>query len=121
MWQYNYLDELYHYGILGMRWGRRTSRKSTPSDDHLNIQKLKKKRISELSNKELQEYNNRKNLERNYNSFKPKHFAMGMAALGAAAGVIGNYKNIKSNFPELLQDGKTLVSKMRNIRIPRLK
>lgn len=23
MWQYNYSDELYHYGVPGMRWGRR--------------------------------------------------------------------------------------------------
>ena len=32
MWQYNYsqpLDELMHYGKLGMRWGKRTSSEKT--------------------------------------------------------------------------------------------
>ena len=29
MWEYNYTDELYHYGVKGMKWGRRKGIRST--------------------------------------------------------------------------------------------
>lgn len=124
MWEYNNTDELYHYGILGMRWGKRkgstpkiAKKRKTVSVDYAKAKRLGKKKLSQLSNKELQDYNSRKNLERNYKSFKPKHIAIGIASVGTAAGLLGNYKNIKSNFPEVVKDGRTILSKMRNIRL----
>lgn len=123
MWAYG--KELQHYGIPGMKWGFRRRRNSSSgtssnkrksSDDFLRSQVLKKKKLNQLSNKELQEYNNRKNLERNYKSFKPKHIAMGIAAAGTAVTVLSHYKSIKSSIPEVISDGKSIVDKLRNIK-----
>lgn len=65
------MNELKHYGVLGMRWGRRKSSASNkppsnPSKDHIRKVQLKKKKISEMSNEELREVSNRLQLEKQY-------------------------------------------------------
>lgn len=81
--------ELYHYGILGMKWGvRRYQTKSgslTPagkkraakSEDYVRAKALKKKKLSQLSNSELKELNNRMQLESQYRNLKKQNVSAG--------------------------------------------
>ena len=43
MWKYQNTDELYHYGILGMRWGNRKARRAA------KIEKIRRESISETA------------------------------------------------------------------------
>ena len=78
-------NELYHYGVLGMRWGvRRTGKngsssepKRVKSEDYTRAKKLKKKRLSELSNAELNDLNNRMQLESQYKNLKKQNINVG--------------------------------------------
>ena len=73
-------DQLTHYGVLGMKWGRRKDRRSSatsssnsrPSNDHKRKVKLEKKKLSELTNDEIRELNTRLQLERQYRDLNPQ-------------------------------------------------
>ena len=80
-------NTLYHYGVLGMKWGRRKSRTSSgttrskkssnQSEDYVRAKKLKKKKLSQLSNAELKELNNRMQLESQYKNLKRQNISAG--------------------------------------------
>lgn len=72
-------NEMYHWGIKGMKWGVRKKRVSSEneSDDHKQAQTLQKKHISEMSNKELETLNRRLQLEQTYANLNSKPVSKG--------------------------------------------
>lgn len=94
-------QELAHYGVPGMKWGRRKSEsKSGGSTDHKQAQRLKAKPVSDLSNKQLKTLTSRQELERKYNQLNPSTLKRGQTAMQALIGVpitaIGVYNLVKS-------------------------
>ena len=128
MWQYNNLDELYHYGILGMRWGvRRFQRKNgrlTPrgrkrkmSQDAIDVKKLRKKKLYEMSNDEIKTLNKRKQLENDYKRLNKGQIAKGMAIVGSTAAFTASVITLKNNAPQLIKSGKNAVDALKNLKL----
>lgn len=98
-----------HYGVPGMKWGRRNGgssiEKSPPSEDHTTVKAIKNKSktsgVSSLSNKELQQAINRMNLEQQYTRLNPSTLRRGLnmvkSILGTTKSTVGAINNTKSS------------------------
>jgi hypothetical protein len=72
------VNSLQHFGILGMKWGRRKAKKIiTPSKEHATKEGLKKKKLAEMSNAELKTLNERLQLEKQYKELNKAHRSKG--------------------------------------------
>lgn len=122
MWNYNYSNELYHYGVLGMKWGRRKARGSsskTPrkqrkwSEDARETAAIKKKKVSQMSNAELKRANERIRLEQEYSRLNPSAIKKGVKIVGATAATMGTVMNLVNNSDKMINLGKKAIAKMK--------
>lgn len=128
---YRYNNELYHWGIKGMKWGvrryqnsdgsytaagkkRRKFRTDGWSDDAKEAGQLKKKKLNQMSNAELQKLNKRQELENKYRQNNKSSIAKGIAIVGVTAAALGTLNNLYINGDNVIKNGKKLVNNILN-------
>ena len=113
-------NELYHYGILGMKWGVRrdrsrsggSRRKRSMSDDAREASTIKKKKVSQMSNAELKKLNERSRLEQEYSRLNPSSVRKGWKFVASAAGIMGTTLAVYNNSNQIVQLGKKASNKL---------
>lgn len=125
MWQYNG-NELYHYGVKGMKWGIRKDRSSGGSVDlqkakkkvdaantivnetrNINnatskkqtkkIQRQKMAEVKSMSDQELRERVNRLNMEQQYIRMSSEQMNAGRANVNSVLNNVGTVVNVASS------------------------
>lgn len=107
-------NELYHYGVLGMKWGIRRSRKtrSTWHEDAKTARELRKKSVNEMSNAELKKLNERSQLEQQYRNLNPSAIKRGMKFVSGAAAVTGTAMALYNNGNAIVKIGKKVAGRI---------
>ena len=122
-------NELKHFGVLGMKWGVRRNRNVSSrfsknknstkgwSEDAKETGRLKKKKVSQLTNAELQKLNTRMNLENNYRSLNKSNVSKGLAYVATASAMAGTIVGLHNNSSTLITIGKKVVAYRRYLRV----
>lgn len=109
-------DELYHYGVPGMKWGVRRSqnkldridkrsKKNDWSEDATTAAKIKTKKVSQMTNAELRKLNDRRNLEQQ-NANLSRNSSKGRAAVKAFIATAGTITAVSAAAAIYAKHGK---------------
>lgn len=109
-------NELYHYGIPGMRWGVRKSQKRMSSDAE-EVRSLKKKKVKEMSNDEIRKVHTRQKLEKQHKELNPGAIAKGLIIAGAVAAALTTINNLYRNSRETIKNGKEIADQYKTSKL----
>ena len=120
MWTYNYSNELYHHGVKGMRWGVRNDKKLSGyrkkqsnqddwSEEAKEASRIKKKKVSQMTNNELRKLNERQNLERQHQQLNPSAISKGIKYATTAAAITGTALTIYANSEKIIKLAKPII------------
>lgn len=126
MWVYYTSDELYHHGILGMKWGVHRSRSSTGESSSGSRRHKKapveinedyarahsKKSVKSMSNAELKQRIQRLNDEKQYAQLNPSKVQRGWRKAAKLIGVMGTVSTLYANSSRMVDIGQKTAEKM---------
>ena len=121
-------DELYHYGIKGMKWGQRRavnkieriskrSKKEGWSDDATEAAHIKNKKVKQMSNVELKKLNERQSLEEKHKQLNPSAIKRGLMIAGATAAALGTAATLYKYGKTYVKGGQKIVKKWSNVSV----